>query len=344
MESRDIDILGISETKLSINNKNYAFKNSLNYKCFLSVGSTQTYGSGVAIIMKKDLAKHVGHITKIEEHVLAVHMLFKKSKLYIIQVYLPSNKRSSNKYQHTIRKIIMEEMKIKFKIILMGDFNTVRNPQTDRPHKINKRLSWKPEIEIFNFLNDWAFVDIQEVWEEDSITHTWSNKITSSRIDYIWLSASIASNNIHSFNNIKAESIANSDHTLLNVKLFSNNIFDIQKPKVAKRKKKITIINSKNATKEQWKDFQEKVDVNLDKPNISKLIKSYQQSEENWDNKTQSNNGTQTIKEDKLEKIWLMFQNCLIKAAKLMLPLKKIKTNCENSDKKSSIISEHKKY
>jgi hypothetical protein len=55
MESRDIDILGISETKLSINNENYAFKNSLNYKCFSSAGSTQTYGSGVAIIMKKIL-------------------------------------------------------------------------------------------------------------------------------------------------------------------------------------------------------------------------------------------------------------------------------------------------
>jgi hypothetical protein len=226
----------------------------------------------------------------------------------------------------------------------MGDFNVVHNPQKDRPYKTNKRLSWKPEIEIFNFLNDWVFVNIQEVWEEDSITHTWSNKTTSSRIDYIWLSTSIASDNIHSFNNIKAESIANSNHILLNVKLFSNNIFDIQKSKVVKRKEKIIIIDSKSTTKEQWKNFQEKVDVNLDKTNISELIKSYQQLEKNWDNKTQSNNGTQTIKEDKLEEIWLMFQNCLIKAAKLTLPLKKIKTNCENSDKKSSITPEHKKY
>jgi hypothetical protein len=113
----------------------------------------------------------------------------------------------------------------------------------------------------------------------------------------------VSSDNIYFFNNTKAESIANSDHTLLNVKLFSNNIFDIQKSKVVKRKEKITIIDSKSATKEQWKDFQEKVDVNLDKTNISELIKSYQQSEENWDNKTQSNNGTQTIKEDKLEEI-----------------------------------------
>src|SRR5438552_14951032 len=105
--------------------------------------------------MKKDFTKHIDYITKIERHILAVHMLFKKSKLCIIQVYLPSNKRLSNKYQRTIRKIIIEELRIKSKIILIGDFNTVCNSQTDRLHKINKRLLWKPEIKIFNFLNNW---------------------------------------------------------------------------------------------------------------------------------------------------------------------------------------------
>ena len=67
----------------------------------------------------------------------------------------------------------------------MGDFNAVNNPQTDRLHKTTKPVSWKPEIEIFNFLDDWGFIDIQKIWEKDKITHTWNNKRTSSRIDYI---------------------------------------------------------------------------------------------------------------------------------------------------------------
>ena len=54
----------------------------------------------------------------------------------------------------------------------MGDFNAVNNSQTDRPHKRNKPISWKPEIEIFNFLDDWAFVNIQKTWERDEIIHT----------------------------------------------------------------------------------------------------------------------------------------------------------------------------
>ena len=82
--------------------------------------------------MKKELAKHVGHVTKIEGHILALHMFFKKWKLCIIQIYLPNNKGLSNNYQRVIRKIITDEFKNKAEIILMGDFNAVNNPrQTD---------------------------------------------------------------------------------------------------------------------------------------------------------------------------------------------------------------------
>ena len=86
MEKRNINILGLSETKLNINSQNFAFKGSSKYKCFSSIKpeNKYAYGSGVAIVMEKELAKHVGHVTKIEGHVLALHMFFKKYKLCII--------------------------------------------------------------------------------------------------------------------------------------------------------------------------------------------------------------------------------------------------------------------
>ena len=88
MQNRNIDILGLSETKLNSNNQNFAFKNSSKYKCFSSAKSKnmQTYGSGVAIIVEKELAKHVGQVTKIEGHILALHIFFKKSRICILQV------------------------------------------------------------------------------------------------------------------------------------------------------------------------------------------------------------------------------------------------------------------
>src|SRR5438876_633554 len=82
IHNNNIDILGLSETKLNINNQNFAFKESPKLKYFSSVKTegTQIYGSEIAIIMEKELAKYVGHITRVEEHILALHMLFKKSK------------------------------------------------------------------------------------------------------------------------------------------------------------------------------------------------------------------------------------------------------------------------
>jgi ribonuclease HI/endonuclease/exonuclease/phosphatase family metal-dependent hydrolase len=348
MQNRDINILGLSETKLNINNQNFAFRKSSKYKCFSSAKTENklSYGSGVAIIMEKELAKHVSRITKIDGHVLALHMFFKKCKICIIQVYLPSNKNSSNNYQRAIRRVITEEIKNKTKIILMGDFNAASNPQTDRLHKANKPISWKPEIEIFNFLEDWAFVDIQKAWEKEEITHTWSNKYTSSRIDYIWLSADIASDSIYSFKNIEAKEITNSDHTLLNIKLLSDKITDNNKKSTTKRKKKTTtIIDSKNATKEQWKEFQEKVDNGLDKTIIDNLIKDYQQMNKNPNNNISIDQENRETTENKLEEIWIIFQVCLIKAAKATLPIKKIKgNNNQDWDNVTNTTPEHKRY
>ena len=100
MQNKNIDVLGLSETKLNASNQDFAFKGSSKFKCFSSVKTENklTYGSGVAIIMEKELAKHVGHVTKIEGHILVLHMFFKKCKTCIIQVYLPSNKSLSNNY------------------------------------------------------------------------------------------------------------------------------------------------------------------------------------------------------------------------------------------------------
>jgi len=129
MEKRNINILGISKIKLLTNNDNFAFKEHPNYKCFFSSKMKNTYGSGVAIIMNKKLAKHVTHLIKIDEHILAVNMLFKNSKICIIQIYLPNDKTASNKYQRILRRLISNECKTKTKIILISNFKLI-----DRNH------------------------------------------------------------------------------------------------------------------------------------------------------------------------------------------------------------------
>ena len=95
IKGREINIIGISETKLSTEAARVAFATHSEYKCFASSTNNNTYGSGVAIVLKKELAKHIGKIDRIDGRIIVLHLFFKKCKLYIIQIYLPSNKKES---------------------------------------------------------------------------------------------------------------------------------------------------------------------------------------------------------------------------------------------------------
>ena len=113
---------------------------------------------------------------------------------------------------------------------------------------------------------------------------------------------------------------------LLNIKLYSNNIFSTRKL-TTKQKKKIIIIDSKNITREQWKEFQEKVDDNLNKSNIDNLMEHYQQLKEILNNNMLTNQENREMIENRLKEIWTIFQDCLIRTAKAILSIKKIKSN-----------------
>ena len=66
MQERDIKILGISETKLTIDKAQFAFKDHPNYKFYSSSSLMHTNGSGVGLLIEKDLSKHVGKIDNID--------------------------------------------------------------------------------------------------------------------------------------------------------------------------------------------------------------------------------------------------------------------------------------
>ena len=105
----DIDIIGLSETKLNLANSDWAFKDYRNkFKCFSSTNSIHPQGSGVSLLIEKDMAKHVFSVKKIKGHIIAATLLFRQSRIIIIQVYLPCNKKESNCYQRIIHSIINE--------------------------------------------------------------------------------------------------------------------------------------------------------------------------------------------------------------------------------------------
>ena len=67
----------------------------------------------------------------------------------------------------------------------MGDFNAVVNPITDRSDNPERVHKWKPEAEIFNYLEYWGYTDIHNLWEIEMPLPTWHSTRSYSRIDYI---------------------------------------------------------------------------------------------------------------------------------------------------------------
>ena len=102
----------------------------------------------------------------------------------------------------------------------MGDFNAAYNPTLDRSTSPKGfRPSWKPEIALFDFLDDMGFTDTQQMWELDLTSPTWYGFTFYSRIDYIWTSSALTDKYLISFQNEKIQDITNSDHTLLLIEL-----------------------------------------------------------------------------------------------------------------------------
>ena len=90
-----VDILGLSEIKLTKNNQSFAFKKIAQYKSISSTGIDKPYESGVLLLINNNLEKTIASIDKIEEYLIAVNLLSRKRNVFIAQVYLPNDKKDS---------------------------------------------------------------------------------------------------------------------------------------------------------------------------------------------------------------------------------------------------------
>ena len=206
----------------------------------------------------------------------------------------------------------------------MGDFNAVNNPIEDRSNNVSiysksmsneRKRKWRPEIPLFSILEDLNLIDIQKSWEAITSTSkhqsfTWNNKRSQSHIDYIWISEELAYNNIHSFKNTNFNHITNSNHTLLQITLYKNNITNCTKKAKSNRRERRTIFNLKDMDQEKWSSYSKRVDDDLEKQKILSQITNSFNSDSN---------------DDLLQNIWNKIESSIQLAGKKEIPLKKIK-------------------
>ncbi|CAG8804388.1 8143_t:CDS:1 [Dentiscutata erythropus] len=210
-----LDILGLTETQHSPHNQFHILKNNLNqnpndkeFTYYWTKGS-ETHNHGVGIMVEKQLNKHVTSIQTFENHAITLDMVFKrKIKVKIITIYfLPANRPANL----VLRTRLMEWIKTitkKFnstdtnRIIILGDFNSVKDPTIDRS-ATSKYRSNKMEGPLLKYLTNKNYIDtfctIQNIKLEtdtedatNTLQFTWTRNESKSRIDQIWLSPKTA--------------------------------------------------------------------------------------------------------------------------------------------------------
>jgi ribonuclease HI len=302
---RNFGILGLSETKLTISNQNFAFKDNDHYQCFSSAGQAKPYGSGVLLLIRKDIGKYIESVEKIPGFMVAVNLLSRRRKTFICQIYLPCHKKESLQIQEELKKILGIKRKEKYSIILMGDFNAVVNPKRDRSIRDHQFTpNEEPEIPLFDYLLDNSFLDIQEIWEEENTSYTWRNNTSSSRIDYIWSTREIVAETTR-FQNKYDQSISESDHTILALTIQLKSIIHKEKEspdQLRSKSHKFKTISLEETREDQWKDFKCKLDEKLKKRQLkTQILDAQANQEEN--------------PEEKIGYLWNTFENLLIRAA-----------------------------
>jgi len=192
----------------------------------------------------------------------------------------------------------------------MEDFNAVSNPLQDRYRKnteITFNPSEEPEIDLFNYLTSSGLIDIQQTWEGENTTYTWTNNQSSSRIDYIWTTKNLAYNLAH-FKNSLFKDITNSDHSLLQVSFPTENIL-FKTPNTLRGKQiKQKIIELDKTSEKQWEKFKERTNKKIKENNWKKELQNiFSQNQTTDTNNIRTNN------------LWTEFENIITSSALLCL-------------------------
>src|SRR5688572_20743331 len=126
-KEKKLDIIGITETKLNRNNGKICMNNIESYKTWWKTNKDNTMGSGVGIMVKSKLAKHIHKVHKCKGRLIAIDMKFKgHSDIRIINVYVESNDTEKQQRKETVQTLvnwIQQGKRANKKLIVMGDLN-----------------------------------------------------------------------------------------------------------------------------------------------------------------------------------------------------------------------------
>src|SRR5260363_222435 len=128
-KENNLNLISISETNIQEIEGNYLLKEEVDYRgIWTNASSSKHKGSGVGLLVQKDLEKYIGKIERPNKFLLVVHFFLKHNSFIVISVYLLlNNKEVAKSIKENIKKIKEEHQRSK-QIIVMGDFNSTIDP------------------------------------------------------------------------------------------------------------------------------------------------------------------------------------------------------------------------
>ena len=141
------------------------------YKTWWKTNEENTMGSGVGIMMKSELAKHIHKVHKCKGQLIAVDMKFKgHSDVRIINVYVENNEADKQQRKETVQTLvnwIQQGKQLNKKLIVMGDFNADLEQWVKETSGITK-----DKYLILEKLRNENLIDLQKITNDAPLKHT----------------------------------------------------------------------------------------------------------------------------------------------------------------------------
>jgi len=292
LQNNNFEIFGLSETHISVKDGKF-FNNQINnYVSFWSSYSN-TSQAGVGIFVHNNISKYIARSHNYQGHVIGLDFHFKNTPIRLIQIYNPTYEKKELR-KEVLDYIISLTQNTKYKIIIMGDFNSVPNPRIDR---LPSKKSSIPESQLIKYLISFQFKDTYRLFFPNTYNYTFYRSSIQSRIDQIWTNLSIT--NID-YTDILLDHNTESDHHVLTLEISVIT----NKPQPTKQCKRKVFL-WKNCSKENLENYANQTTNYLQHLTSQISIISNQ---------------------NQINKLWNKIQKSLIKASLKHIPFKKIKT------------------
>ena len=165
-----IDVVALQETHFASSLDERVFRNDFTVYSSYGVPS----GRGVSLLVKQSLNAVVDVIFRDDNGQLLVADLSVDEKQFrIVTVHAPNNTRKRRNFLKTLEPYLSDPKRT----ILMGDWNSILDPEIDRAGKGNGGSGWNgnPDDTLINFLAEHRLVDRYRQDHPKEKVWTWTN-------------------------------------------------------------------------------------------------------------------------------------------------------------------------